>query len=272
MKTTFEDFSEAAIAAAIEQNGFAFILPLGTLPQAEVHEDAQILRLITRLPSSAYNVVLRAHFEPEEIEARVEEALSSFGSPRLPLTWWIGPATQTLQLGEVLEAHDLVHAIDAPGMAMDLRELPAETPTPARFTITPVTGPQGIEQWVQAFVACSQFDEQAMQPLLMIHRHLGLGQATSWQYRYYVGSLDSKPVATSLLFLHDEVAGIYHVATLPEHRGQGIGTAMTSVPLREAFGEGYRLGVLESSLMAVSLYRRLGFHQYCTLSAYVWSP
>lgn len=271
METTFENLSEAAIAAAIEQNGFAFILPLGTLPQAEVHEDAQTLRLMTRLPSSAFNVILRAHFEPEEIEAKVEETLSWFGSPRLPLTWWIGPATQVPQLGEVLEAYGLIHAIDAPGMAIDLHKLPAETPTPAQFTITSVAGPQGIEHWVRAFVACSQFDEQAMQPLLTMHRHLELRQATSWQYRYYVGLLDNKPVATSLLFLHDGVAGIYHVATLPECRGQGIGTAMTSVPLREAFGEGYRLGVLESSLMAVSLYRHLGFHQYCTLSAYVWS-
>lgn len=270
MKTAFEDLSPVAIASAIEQNGFAFFLSLGTPLQAEVYEDAQILRVITRLPFSPLNVILRAHFESEEIEDKVEAALAAFGEPRLPLTWWIGPATQPPQLGKVLLAHGLVHALDAPGMAIDLRELKAMAPSPAQFTITPLTDPEGIEHWVQTFATCSQFDEQAKQIWLTVHRHLGLKHAASC--RYYVGWLGNLPVATSLLFLHNGVAGIYQVATLPEHRGQGIGTAMTSVPLCEALGQGYRIGVLESSQMAISLYRSLGFQQYCTLSAYVWSP
>jgi ribosomal protein S18 acetylase RimI-like enzyme len=272
MQPAFEDLSDATIAAAIEPNGFDFILPLGTLPQAEVYEDAQILRFITRLPSSTFNAILRAQFNLEEIEARVEEALSAFGSPRLPMTWWIGPATQTPRLGEILEAHGLVHGIDAPGMAIDLRKLPAETSTPARFTITPATDPKGIEYWAQAFAACYQLNEQGRQLCQTIHRHLGLGQAAPGRYQYYVGWLDGKPVAASLLCLHNGVAGIYQVATLPEHQGQGIGTAMTRVPLREALEKGSSLGVLESSLRGVFLYRRLGFQHYCTLSVYVWSP
>lgn len=52
MQMTFEDLSPLAIAAAIEQNGFAFFLSLSTPLQAEVYEDAQILRVITRLPFS----------------------------------------------------------------------------------------------------------------------------------------------------------------------------------------------------------------------------
>ena len=270
MKTVFEDLSPLAIAAAIEQNGFAFFLLSGTPIQAEVYEDEQILRVNSGLPFSPLNVILRVHFEPEEIGGKVEAALAAFGEPRLPLTWWVGPATQPPQLGNVLLAHGLVHALDAPGMALDLRVLKAVTPPPAQFTLTPVTDLEGIEHWVQTFATCSQFNEQARQIWLTVHRHLGLKHADSC--RYHVGWLGGLPVATSLLFLHNGIAGIYQVATLPEYRGQGIGTAMTSVPLREAFGQGYRIGLLESSKMAISLYRHLGFQQYCTLSAYVRSP
>ena len=271
MKTIFEDLSPQAIAAAIEQNGFAFFLSLAAPMQAEVYEDEQILRVITGLPFSPLNVILRVHFEPEEIERKIAAALAAFGEGelRLPLTWWIGPATQPPQLGKLLLAHGLVHAADAPGMALDLHKLQVVTPTPARFTLTSVTDPEGIEHWVQTFATCSQFNEQATQIWLTVHRYMGLKHKDSC--RYYVGWLGGLPVATSLLFLHNGIAGIYQVATLPEYREQGIGTAMTSVPLREAFGQGYHIGVLESSQMAISMYRRLGFQQYCTLSAYVWS-
>ncbi len=154
-------------------------------------------------------------------------------------------------------------------MAINLHELKDMAPNPAQFTLTPVTDSEGIESWVQAYATCYQLDERARQVWLMIHRHLALKHPDSC--RYYVGWQDGLPVATSLLFLHNGIAGIYQVATLPEYRGQGIGTAMTCVPLREALQEGYRIGVLESSQMAFSLYRHLGFQQYCTLSAYVWS-
>jgi hypothetical protein len=179
MKTVFEDLSPSAIAATIEQNGFAFFLSLSTPLQAEVYEDTQILRVITRLPFSPLNVILRVHFEPEEIEGKVEAALVAFGEPRLPLTWWIGPATRPPQLGKVLLAHGLVHALDAPGMAIDLRELKAVASTPSQFTLTPVTDSGGIEHWVQTFATCSQFDERARQIWLTVHRHLGLKHAAS---------------------------------------------------------------------------------------------
>lgn len=266
METAFEDLSPVEIAAAIEQNGFAFLLALATPLQAEVYEDAQVLRVLTRLPFSPLNVILRAHFEPEEIEGGVEATLATFGSPRPPLTWWIGPATQTPQLEKVLLTHGLVHALDAPGMAINLRELKAVTSDPSQFTVTPVTDLEGIKHWVQALATCYQLDEQVRRLWLTVHHHMLKHTASC---RYYVGWRGGLPVATSLLLLHNGVAGIYQVTTLPEHRGQGIGTAMTSVPLREAFEQGYRIGVLECSQMAVSLYRRLGFQQYCTLSAYV---
>jgi GNAT superfamily N-acetyltransferase len=63
---------------------------------------------------------------------------------------------------------------------------------------------------------------------------------------------------------------IYNVATLPEARGRGIGTALPVAPLLAARAKGYRFGILQSTKMGLNVYRRLGFQKYCTFSFYFW--
>lgn len=55
------------------------------------------------------------------------------------------------------------------------------------------------------------------------------------------------------------VAGLYNVSTARPRRGQGIGTAMTVLPLLEAQMEGVLFGVLQTQGEARSLYARVGF-------------
>jgi predicted acetyltransferase len=83
--------------------------------------------------------------------------------------------------------------------------------------------------------------------------------------RNYIGWLNGKAVATCCLFLGGGAAGIYSVSTLPEARGRGIGAALTVKPLQDAREMGYRIGVLQSSDMGYSVYKRLGFQHLCQI-------
>ena len=58
----------------------------------------------------------------------------------------------------------------------------------------------------------------------------------------------------------------------PAARRQGIGTAMTLVPLRDAQALCYRAGVLGASADGLSVYQRLGFKAYSRTAQYRWSP
>lgn len=79
-------------------------------------------------------------------------------------------------------------------------------------------------------------------------------------------------VATSALFLEGGLAGIYCVATLESERGRGLGGAATAMPLLVARSEGYRTGVLQSSRMGESVYKRLGFETFGGLTLLARMP
>jgi N-acetylglutamate synthase len=80
------------------------------------------------------------------------------------------------------------------------------------------------------------------------------------------GSVDDVPVSTALVAVTGHTAGIYNVATPPEHRRRGYGEAVTWA----AVAEGRRLGcdhsVLQASPMGAPVYRRMG---YVDLGTYV---
>ena len=76
------------------------------------------------------------------------------------------------------------------------------------------------------------------------------------------------PVATACLFLDGESAGVYNVGTLPEHRGRGIGAAMTRAALQVADEQDYTVTTLLATEKGISLYRALGFEDVGTFGIY----
>ena len=79
-------------------------------------------------------------------------------------------------------------------------------------------------------------------------------------------------MGTSFVFYEAGVAGIYNVTTLEQARGKGIGTAITLAPLNEAKNLGYQIGILQSSDMALNMYKQMGFKEYCQMEWYIWQP
>lgn len=79
-----------------------------------------------------------------------------------------------------------------------------------------------------------------------------------------MGRVDDKPVACGLLVRTDDVAGVYTIGVVDEFRRQGIGEAMTWAVLHAGYERGCRVGVLQSSDMAYTLYEKMGFETVVT--------
>jgi ribosomal protein S18 acetylase RimI-like enzyme len=154
-----------------------------------------------------------------------------------------------------------------PGMAMDLNDLNEDAPTQTNLNIVQAIEQKTLEDWKDAFAEAFEMPVSGGQAWVDATLSAGLENAP-WQI--YVGYLDGKPVASSILFLGAGVAGVHGVGTIPEARNQGIGTAMTLKPLRVAREQGYHFAVLFSSRMGYPVYKRLGFREVaCKIGVYI---
>lgn len=268
MSKIIEDLSSAGLVLALETNMYEFYRAWGRTPQGELREDSNLIRVVTGMPFALLNGIFRARLAPDDVDAIIETTIAYLASRRVPALWWTGPATRPPDLGRYLEDHGFVHTRDLPGMAVDLRALERDHPTPNDLTIERVEDMAMLRTWAHVAWVGSGFPETSQHEFAELEVSLGIMPNTS-RHRY-LGFKNGVPVATSAMVLHAGVAGIFAVATLSEVRRQGMGTALTLAPLLNAREMGYRVGTLQASAMGFPVYRRLGFQEICKLGNYLW--
>lgn len=271
MAEILRDTSDTSVIAAIDANRFEFYKTVyAGWPRAELHDSTTMLSYTSPVPFPVFNSIHHARLPLDGLDSAIEKAMSPFWSKKLPMFWWIGPATRPPGLGALLEAHGLKHAQDAPGMAISLSQVADAPPGPATLSIQRVIDLKSLRRWADVAVRSFDLPEFVVEPAIDIFRSAGFEAASP--VRSYLGIVDGEPVAASTMFLGAGVAGIYNVGTVPEARRRGIGAAMTRAPLLEAREEGYTIAILHASAQGTPVYEALGFREYCTLSCYMWMP
>ncbi len=270
------DASDPAMTQAIEANIAAFYAHMGRARGAELHSEPDLTWFKTGVPSASFNGVIQTWLAPTiapaEVGARIDAMISTFAAQGLPMIWWVTPSTSPPDLATYLTARGFESIGARPGMALDLTTaaLPARIPPIAGVEITAVNDKSSYEQWVRVFSASYGHQPDAAQRYLALTAPLVEGDDTD--VRHYLARLDGSPVAISTLIQRGDVAGLYHVGTVPDARGRGIGTAIVQAPLLEARSLGLRHAVLYSSPLGLNIYRKLGFKTYCRLDRYVLAP
>ncbi|WP_437969371.1 GNAT family N-acetyltransferase [Sorangium sp. So ce260] len=227
------------------------------LPGARVERDAGLVLVDSGLPCDTFNFVLRARLDGGTAEARVAQAIDHFRRAGRPFSWWVGPADEPENLGDLLRAAGLEAAESEVGMAAELPALRADHEAPRGLAIARVRTPAQLRDFARLLAAnwtppdphVVRFYEMAAPALLSDDAPLWL----------YVGYLGDTPVATSELTVGGGVAGLYNITTVPSHRRQGIGRALTLRPLLDARAAGLRLAILQASADGLGLYAQIGF-------------
>jgi GNAT superfamily N-acetyltransferase len=265
-----KDIDRALWGAVVERNLIEHYAYLGTASGATMGDEGDLLWVITGALSATQNGVVGArldHLETRALGDRIEGVMQRFRDRRVNMSWWVGPTTTPSTLGVTLESHGLPRG-GVPGLAADLYALVAPSAAMPGLEIVQVLDEAQLWQWV--LVHGHDFTDESRRQHVALFASLGLSSHSPW--RHFLALMDGRPVGASSLFLGSTAAGLYNVATVPDARRQGVGTAISYATLIAARAEGHTLGVLQASAAGNGVYRSLGFERCCQLWQHYWVP
>ncbi len=222
-------------------------------PPTLVDDTPDFLRVYTPgAPDSLLNLVMgyRSPTSAPVTQDDIERVIAPYRRERLPMQWWLMRGGEAPGLREQLVALGMESWGGAAAMAMSLANWRAPTPAPpASVAIRRATTDEARAAALS--VICEVFYTPA-------------GPMARWtsenpRFTLYLASIGARPVAALATFLHEGVAGVYHVATVASARRRGIAGALLTLALREAQAACATQATLTATPEARRLYESLGF-------------
>ena len=260
------DMPETALVDSIRGNLCEFFRFLArSLPPDEGLENEHFVRWYTPLPHPWFNGILCSSPPAQADGDFIWEAIQYFKEREVGVfTCWLEPPLKRSDWDSVLSEYGFGFSDDTPGMAVNLQTLPQTASMPKGLEIRIIEDEEEMRAWAHVFTLGYGMPPDWEDMIFEVWFKLGL----DFPVQNYLGYLDGEAVSTSTVFYGAGVAGIYDVATLPETRGHGIGSAMTLAPLLDARRADYRIGVLQSSEMGYGVYQKMGFRHLCQIENY----
>ena len=224
--------------------------------------DATVVR--SPIPDDTFNYVLAARFTENNALKRITHVVSLFQKQGLPFSWWVGESDTPSNLGALLLQKGFVFKETDIGMYKDLahfKSIQASSP----LTFKRVESTKHLRDFADVIEAIGG----SSQAFDLIYSQLPpVIYAGESSLEMHVAYLENMPVVTGMLVTHANVAGIYYVATIPNQRKKGFGTAMLNHLLERAKKKRYLIATLQASEEGLSLYERLGFNRCCQFVEY----
>lgn len=235
----------------------------GKMPCIEALSEPDVTVVQGNIPDDMFNYVLSARFTKENAAKRIQHVIQIFQKRHLPFSWWVGKSDTPSNLGDELSRHGLTFKEKDVGMILELKHFHPKSSSDLRFDR--VHSPKALKDFGNIILAIGGHPECYDR----IYRHIPLSLLQEGApLEMHIAYLGDQPVVSGILVLGGNLAGIYYVATLPDQRGKGYGTAMMEYLLGRAKQKGYFLAGLEASHEGLSLYKRLGFKEICIFNEY----
>ncbi len=245
-----------------------------TLPGGELHETDRYAMHHAAPLSPIFKAVWGVNAPAEDLPGVIADAEGWLRDRSAPFAfWWGSPGTDPVETGTVLEAHGWsAFELDAPCQVAGMAELDwaARERVPDCFAVERITDADGAVTFGATFAESNGVPPWAGGAWADATVAAGL-EAAPWTL--YVGRLDGRPVASTILFrAGDGVATVLGVGTVENARRQGIGAAITLAALADARHAGDRAAVLFATDLGAPVYRRLGFRDVpgWAVSRWLW--
>lgn len=180
--------------------------------------------------------------------------------------WWVYPRGQSPETAKLLQDNGLRLIAKVPCMAADLSNVLSEITFSENISVKEVKDKSDLFLWEDISFHGFEMPPRTREQFVNFVSSFNLD--TQSPQRLFLACLDGKPVATSLLFTHNNSAGIYYVATLPEYRNKGCGLRITQAAMQAAMQAGFQDIILQATPSGVKVYTRTGFREYCRAEIY----
>ncbi|MEE9913898.1 MAG: GNAT family N-acetyltransferase [Deltaproteobacteria bacterium] len=253
------------ISSMIEKTFFANYRSWGGL-HSPLYHSGSIWAMKTGIESADLNGAWSEKpLMPDDGKA-IRDIKKSYQRAGLPFWWWVFPGSQSPSTIAMLKAEAFSFIDSIPSMLADLILLPDEEPCNAAVSVIHVTSYEELSWWEDVSFAGFDFPSATKE---QYHRFVSaFSLKPESPHQFFLARWNGKPVATSLLFLNGDAAGVYFVTTLADCRKKGMGLELTRATMRFAKSAGARYATLQSSPDGVRVYKQAGFKEYCQTAVY----
>ena len=223
---------------------------------------------VTDLSHPLANMVGMANIAPDDVAATLKMVRNRFSGGRKAYGWVTGPLTRPHDLGERLVASGLKKIDEMAGMV--LTDLAVPIAVDPRIEIREGTlheAQAASEMMGRAY----DMPEEVARFFNVLLAMTGSKVKNSGYFAYVDGG--SEPVGWSyLVYLPDSpIVLLGGAATLPEHRGRGIYSALVAKRLADARADGRSAAVIQAvRSTSAPIAAKLGFREVCGLEFYAW--
>ena len=240
----------------VEECASNYLRLITSLPKIEYHAEPDVFYVSADAPVLYFNSVFNARFNGNA-KQKIESAREFFRRRRRnSFTWHITPSSQPDNLSELITAQGGELLESMPYLAVHLDDVPRDFPVSSSFDWKTVRTHEMLAAWISIYCHARGYPESNDK---LFHIFLDLNLTETSRLQLILGYLGDKPVSTYSVFKDREIAGFYSLTTLPEVRGQGLGTAMSIVAVNLAVRYGYESAMLLSEHPSRNICKRLGF-------------
>lgn len=217
-----------------------------------------VVAVVANLIDPLLNLVVNAALSEEEVEEKIEAVFKFYQAYQVEWFWQVGPLSQPKTLPQQLILNGLSLVEVYPALYFDLRQALPIFATP-ELVIKEVMSHDLLQEWVKPIREAFPSSDKA-EGYRQLNATLAHGPGTA--FRHYVGYHLDHAVCAGTLFVTEEAVMIHNIATRPNFRKRGFGTAMTLYAMQMAKDLERPHCFLDSSPKGMGMYQRIGFKVY----------
>ena len=249
----------------IEENFFAVCRYWGSLNSSLIHAGS-IGAMNTGVAISDINWVWNEKPLTDDDAKSIADIKEIYKKINLHFWWWIYPCGQSPETERILQDAGLRLIEKVPCMVADLNDSVSDKHITDNVTISQVKDKNDLLIWEDISFHGFEMPRRAREQYGAFVSSFDLG--TQSPQKLFLAYFDGKPVATSLLFTHNNSTGIYYVSTLPAFRNKGSGLKITRAAMQVAKESGFKNVILQATPLGAKVYIRAGFKEYCHAEIY----